>query len=57
MSDLARIGHLIEEALDKQSDSELMAVLYSITPQEWAAVAKALQPQERKPSGWRRWIR
>lgn len=44
--DVKALGAMIEEALDQEDDSELMRVIMSFTPQQWLAIAKALQ---RKP--------
>lgn len=43
MIDVSEIGAQIEEALNDSDDTELMSVINSFTPEQWQAVAKALQ--------------
>lgn len=43
MLSIEEIGLMIEEALDKEDDTELQSTLMEIRPEEWKAVANALQ--------------
>ena len=43
MRTLSELADTIDEALDKEDASELLAVATEVTPQEWALIARTLR--------------